>query len=135
MGEGGERRIGKVIFTCNMYTVVYKGTHTSLDPLLGLVQLTWYVWLWSPTPCSGAAWECLSHECVRAVHLLTSPAPVGRYCASCVLYVCAHCWLLLCAAVCGTGDLLTCECAHLATRVCYVAVLFPHGARRQGTRI
>ena len=53
----------------------------------------------------------------------SSPPPdLTRTCGTLLRITCAmcahaHCWLVLCAAVCGTGGLLTCECAHLATRV------------------
>ena len=92
MGEGGERRIGKgeckerregegksYFHLQYVYCSIQRDTHF-LRSTPGAVE---------PNTLPGAAWECLSHECVRAVHLLTSPAPVGRYCASCVLYVCA----------------------------------------------
>ena len=61
-----------------------------------------------------------------------SPPPglTGTMWAATVHHVCfvcaAHCWAVLCAAVCGgTWGLLACECEHLATRVCSCGGFIP----------
>ena len=92
---------------------VWLGLSLSLCPSLSFCLSVWGGGCLSPAPWPGVHWECLSHGCVRSVHLQA---------LSLLLPLSVQCILLACLAVVLCGVLAYVLCVSDAAGITWLLV-------------